>query len=62
MKSKNKLNSIYGMTVTNILNTEIEYNDGEYTEKKMTHEEMQEALDKYYKNHRSFLNYSWGYL
>lgn len=60
MKSKNKLNSIYGMTVTNILNTVIEYNDGEYTEKKMTEEEMQEALDKYYKNHRSFLNYSWG--
>lgn len=60
MKSKNKLNSIYGMTVTNILNTEIEYHDGEYTEKKMTEEEMQEALDKYYKNHRSFLNYSWG--
>lgn len=60
MKSKNKLNSIYGMTVTNILNTEIEYHDGEYIEKKMTEEEMQEALDKYYKNHRSFLNYSWG--
>lgn len=60
MKSKNKLNSIYGMTVTNILNTEIEYHDGEYTEKKMTEQEMQEALDKYYKNHRSFLNYSWG--
>ena len=60
MKSKNKLNSIYGMTVTNILNTEIEYHDGEYTEKKMTEEEMQEALDKYYMNHRSFLNYSWG--
>lgn len=60
MKSKNKLNSIYGMTVTNILNTEIEYHDGEYTEKKMTEEDMQEALDKYYKNHRSFLNYSWG--
>lgn len=60
MKSKNKLNSIYGMTVTNILNTQIEYHDGEYTEKKMTEEEMQEALDKYYKNHRSFLNYSWG--
>lgn len=60
MKSKNKLNSIYGMTVTNILNTEIEYHDGEYTEKKMTEEEMQEELDKYYKNHRSFLNYSWG--
>lgn len=60
MKSKNKLNSIYGMTVTNILNTEIEYHDGEYTEKKMTEEEMQQALDKYYKNHRSFLNYSWG--
>lgn len=60
MKSKNKLNSIYGMTVTNILNTEIEYNNGEYTEKKMTEVEMQKALDKYYKNHRSFLNYSWG--
>ena len=60
MKSKNKLNSIYGMTVTNILNTKIECHDGEYTEKKMTEEEMQEALDKYYKNHRSFLNYSWG--
>lgn len=60
MKSKNKLNSIYGMTVTNILNTEIEYHDGDYTENKMTEEEMQEALDKYYRNHRSFLNYSWG--
>ena len=60
MKSKNKLNSIYGMTVTNILNTEIEYHAGEYTEKKMTEEEMEEALDKYYKNYRSFLNYSWG--
>lgn len=60
MKSKNKLNSIYGMTVTNILNTEIEYHDGEYTEKKMSEEEMEEAIDKYYKNHRSFLNYSWG--
>lgn len=60
MKSKNKLNSIYGMTVTNILNTEIEYHDGEYTEKKMNEDEMQDALDKYYKNHRSFLNYSWG--
>lgn len=60
MKSKNKLNAIFGMTVTNILNIEIEYHDGEYTEKKMTEEEMQEALDKYYKNHRSFLNYSWG--
>lgn len=60
MKSKNKLNSIYGMTVTNILNTEIEYHDGEYTEKKMSEEEMEQALDKYYKNHRSFLNYSWG--
>lgn len=60
MKAKNKLNAIFGMTVTNILNTEIEYHDGEYTEKKMTEEEMEEALDKYYKNHRSFLNYSWG--
>ena len=60
MKSKNKLNSIYGMTVTNILITEIEYHDGEYTEKKMSREEMEEALEKYYKNHRSFLNYSWG--
>lgn len=60
MKSKNKLNSIYGMTVTNILNTEIEYNAGEYTEKKMTEEEMEEALEKYYKNHSSFLNYAWG--
>lgn len=60
MKSKNKLNSIYGMTVTNILNTEIEYHDGEYIEKKMTEKEMEDALDKYYKNHRSFLNYSWG--
>lgn len=60
MKSKNKLNSIYGMTVTNILNTEIEYKNGEYIKKQMTEEEMKEALDNYYKNRRSFLNYSWG--
>lgn len=60
MKSKNKLNSIYGMTVTNILNTEIEYKHGEYIKKQMTEEEMEEALENYYKNRRSFLNYSWG--
>ena len=60
MKAKNKLNAIYGMTVTNILNTEIEYHDGIYTEKKMTEEEMKDALENYYKNRRSFLNYSWG--
>lgn len=60
MKAKNKLNSIYGMCVTNILHQEVEFDNGDYTVKTMTPEEEQEALDKYFKSKNSFLNYSWG--
>lgn len=60
MKSKNKLNSIYGMTVTNILHQEIEFDNGDYIKKDMSREDMKEALDRYYENRKSFLNYSWG--
>lgn len=57
MKSKNKLNSIFGMMVTDILHSVLEFNGIEYTEKESDPEEL---LKKYYKSRNSFLSYQWG--
>lgn len=55
MKSKNKINSIYGMFVQSPLKKNIKYRDFEYIEEE---EPDQETLDRYYK--RAFLSYAWG--
>ena len=65
MKSKNKLNSLYGMMVTNILQLTTEYKDNEYVEEKtLTPDEEkarnEELLNKYYKSRNNFLSYQWG--
>ena len=57
MKSKNKLNSSFGMIVTDIASPEIAIEGGEWVEKPIN---LQDALDKYYSSYSSFLSYQWG--
>ena len=57
MKEKNKVNSAYGMMVTDIAQDEITYNGKEYVKKKA---ELGEALRRYYKSRNSFLSYQHG--
>lgn len=53
MKSKNKLNALYGMIVTDIIRQENLFNNhwekGEYS-----------TLEEYYKKRNNFLTYQWG--
>lgn len=55
MKSKNKLNSIYGMTAQDPGKQDIVFVDGEYVEKE---DPLEEVLERY--NKRAFLTYAWG--
>lgn len=57
MKSKNRLNSIFGMLVTDILHDNYDFIDGEWVK---TENRTQEHLDEYYKSLNSFLTYQWG--
>lgn len=57
MRSKNKLNALYGMMVMRIDQTFTEYEDGEYIEKPTS---ISESLLKYYKSRNSFLSYQHG--
>ena len=59
MKQKNKLNSCFGMLVTDITQDDVIYNNitAEWEEVKA---DKQKALDKYYKNRKSFLQYQQG--
>lgn len=56
MKSKNRLNSTFGMMVTALIHPEIIYDNGDWT----TVEPDEHALEKYYNNKNSFLHYQWG--
>ena len=57
MKSKNKLNSIFGMMVTDIVHNEISFEGNDYTIKTPT---VEDALNQYYKSRNNFLSYQWG--
>lgn len=57
MKSKNRVNSSYGMTVTAVDHSEISYENGEWSE---LIPELDIALSKYYKSRNNFLSYQWG--
>ena len=62
-KSKNKLNSIYGMKSTNPVREDVELNldTGEWKEvRDMSIEHIEEALKKYYSNYNSFNNFTQG--
>lgn len=56
MKSKNKLNGIYGMSVTDMLHSTFNFNEenGEYEEEENT------DLESFYTNRNNFLSYQWG--
>lgn len=56
MKSKNKLNGIYGMTVTDILHDIIHFDSksGEFSIEK------EQDIGKYYNSRNNFLTYQWG--
>lgn len=60
MVSKNMINSIFGMMVTDIIRDEINYQDGEYIVKKLDSLEISNELDRYNKNYMRFLAYQWG--
>lgn len=55
MKSKNKLNATYGMTVQDPCKDNILYDDGEFNDEGIP---LSELLDKYYKT--CFTYYAWG--
>ncbi len=64
MKAKNRVNSFYGMMVTNPLHDEIIINDSldwernaiDYDDRNI----VDEMLKKFYKNRNNFLPYQWG--
>lgn len=60
MKSKNRLNSAYGMMVQSLLNALIVFDPekDEWNEQKI--EDAAEQIEQYYHNFKSFLSYSWG--
>lgn len=53
--AKQKLNSIYGLTVQNNIRDDIVFRDGEF---KIDSVDYEEELEKY--NKRAFLSYAWG--
>lgn len=55
MKAKNKLNSIYGMSVQSPVKQTIDFDEGIFTERG---EDETELLEK--ANRRAFLSYAWG--
>ena len=58
-REKSMFNSIYGMSVTNTIRNDIEYdNDSGWIEKELSNEEIQEKLDKEKK--KGFLSFSTG--
>ena len=63
MKSKNKLNAIYGMSVTDIIRPDIQVNfeTGEFTKTKDNSDEsIDEKLNDFYKSRNNFFPYQLG--
>lgn len=58
IKSKNKLNSEYGMMVTDIINNEIVFKNGKWSDNKP--EDIELEIEKHYKSKKLFLSYQWG--
>lgn len=57
MKSKNRLNGIYGMMVTDILQDDILYSDMEWN---TAEQDTTQTIEKYNTNRHRFLAYQWG--
>lgn len=59
MKSKNKLNGIYGMTATRPVRDEYHYNS-DTMDYELEYADTQTALDKFYKSRNNFMSFQWG--
>ena len=59
MKSKNRLNSSYGMSVTSIVHSDIEYNKYDMTWEEYKGD-VETSLEQFYKSRNNFLPYQWG--
>lgn len=57
---KGMLNSLYGMTVTDILQDLTEYKNGKWSEQMLTDIEKLQKIDKYNKSKNKFYSYLWG--
>lgn len=58
-KEKNKFNSLYGMTVTNLIRDEVIYNDlNGWSEKELTNDNIFDKLIE--EKNKSFLSFAWG--
>lgn len=58
-KEKNKFNSLYGMTVTNMIRDEVIYNNETgWSERALTNDEIIDALDN--EKNKSFLSFAYG--
>ena len=63
MKAKNRLNSFYGMMVTNPLHDIISLDVTDWQRDRINYHDdsiVTEELDKFYSNYNSFLPYQWG--
>lgn len=59
MKSKQFLNSLYGMMVTNIINDEVDFSE-EWTIKPLNESMINESLEKMKKSNNNIFNFGWG--
>lgn len=62
MKQKNKLNAIYGMSVSHIVHENYMFDTKDFTitRETMSEERKNEELKKYFKSRNSFLCFQWG--
>lgn len=59
MRSKEYINAMYGMCVTNTIRDEVQFNN-EWSVKPLTVEDAENKLIRLTQRRRTFLNYSWG--
>lgn len=59
MKSKNRLNGIFGMTVMDLLQDTVTFENGIWSKAEET-QTVDQRLSAYYHKHSSFLSYQWG--
>lgn len=60
MKSKQRINSIFGCCVTSVLNQTTIYDNGEWSNRVVNHEFIEEKLEELRKSKSNCFSYSWG--
>lgn len=60
MKAKQRINSLFGCSVTSVLNQTAVYIDGEWSNRTVNHEFIEEKLQELRKSKSNCFSYSWG--